>query len=93
MIIIGGFNGRGTLSSVEKFDVVLNEWKTLQSMKFARMDFGAFYYAKTNSIYVLGGLSTNVESNVITSGDGTNVMTNLSKVNNIERYSIDQNEW
>ena len=86
---MGGFNGRGTLASVEKFDVVLNEWKTLKSMKFARMDFGVFYYAKTNSIYVIGGLSTNVESNVVTSTDGSNVMTNLSKVNNIERYSID----
>jgi hypothetical protein len=40
VIVFGGFNGRSTLCSVEKFDVVLNEWKYLKPMKFARMDFG-----------------------------------------------------
>jgi len=91
--VIGGFNGSSTLNTFEKFDGVLNEWKQLKPMKFARMDFGAFFHKETLSIYVVGGLSANVESNIVPSADGSNVMTNLSKVNIIEKYSLKTGEW
>lgn len=91
--MIGGFNGSQTLGSVEKYDAILNEWRPLKPLKFPRMDFGAFYHKQSCSIYVVGGLSANVESNIVTAKDGANVMTNLSKVNIIEKYFLKTGEW
>jgi len=55
--ILGGYNGKEYLNTVERFDPVTKKWTTLKPMNTSRGTFAAVVSPNFNYIYVIGGFN------------------------------------
>ena len=63
MVVIGGWNGRNSLQSVECFDFKVNQWSALCEMPDNRSGCGGAVVG--GKVYVVGGLARNGVSNSV----------------------------
>lgn len=58
LYLIGGYDGNKSLSSVERFDFLTQQWKTMSNMNYRRASLNSI--ERNGKIYTFGGLMGNI---------------------------------